>query len=422
MDKLIVEGGQRLSGEIHISGAKNAALPILVSSLLSPHTCVLENIPDVVDVRTMYRLLGVLGATTAWDGARLAIRTKTLKSHEAPYALVSTMRASILVLGPLVARWGEAIVPLPGGCAIGSRPVNLHVDGLRALGAEVRIQHGNIHVKAKRLKGARIAMEPSSVTGTENLMMAAVLADGVTVIDNAAREPEVTDLAACLVKRGARIQGCGTNRITIEGVEALNDGEHRHRIMEDRMEAGTYLIAGAVTQGDVTVRFTSPELLDDLCTTLHATGATLSKNHGSIRVKMDRRASAVDVTTGPCPGFPTDLQAQMTTLLSLADGVSLVTETVFENRLTHVSELRRMGANITTKGNQARITGVGKLSGAPVMASDLRGGAALILASLAAEGKTVISRVYHVDRGYEHIEGKLTTLGANVRRSKGDNA
>ena len=370
----------------------------------------------------MYRLLGVLGATTAWDGPRLLISTKALKSHEAPYALVSTMRASILVLGPLVARWGEAIVPLPGGCAIGSRPVNLHVDGLRALGAEVRIRHGNIHVKAKRLKGTRIAMEPSSVTGTENLMMAAVLAEGVTVIDNAAREPEVADLAACLVKRGARIQGCGTNRITIEGVEALNDGEHPHRIMEDRMEAGTYLIAGAATQGDVTVRLTSPELLDDLCTTLHATGAELSRNHGNIRVKMDRRASAVDVTTGPCPGFPTDLQAQMAALLSLADGVSLVTETVFENRLTHVSELRRMGANITTKGNQARITGVGKLSGAPVMASDLRGGAALILASLAAEGETVVSRVYHVDRGYERIEGKLNTLGANVRRVKDPNA
>ncbi|HIN33151.1 MAG TPA: UDP-N-acetylglucosamine 1-carboxyvinyltransferase [Nitrospirales bacterium] len=422
MDRLIVEGGQRLSGEIQVSGAKNAALPILVSSLLSPHTCVLENIPDVVDVRTMCQLLGVLGATTSWDGPRLLIRTETLKSHEAPYALVSTMRASILVLGPLVARWGEAIVPLPGGCAIGSRPVNLHIDGLRALGAEVRIQHGNIHVKAKRLKGARIAMEPSSVTGTENLMMAAVLAEGVTVIENAAREPEVADLAAFLIKRGARIQGCGTNTITIEGVEALNDGDHHHRIMADRMEAGTYLIAGAVTQGDVTVHLPSPDLLDDICTTLHATGAELSRNHGSVRVTMDRRASAVDVTTGPCPGFPTDLQAQMAALLSLAEGVSLVTETVFENRLTHVSELRRMGANITTNGNQARIVGVDKLSGAPVMASDLRGGAALILASLAAEGETIISRVYHVDRGYERIEGNLNTLGANVCRVKSNNA
>jgi UDP-N-acetylglucosamine 1-carboxyvinyltransferase len=332
------------------------------------------------------------------------------------------MRASILVLGPLVARWGEAIVPLPGGCAIGSRPVNLHIAGLRALGAEVRIQHGNIHVKAKRLKGARIAMEPSSVTGTENLMMAAVLAEGVTVIENAAREPEVADLAAFLIKRGARIQGCGTNTITIEGVEALNDGDHHHRVMADRMEAGTYLIAGAVTQGDVTVHLPSPDLLDDICTTLHATGAELSRNHGSVRVTMDRRASAVDVTTGPCPGFPTDLQAQMAALLSLAEGVSLVTETVFENRLTHVSELRRMGANITTNGNQARIVGVDKLSGAPVMASDLRGGAALILASLAAEGETIISRVYHVDRGYERIEGNLNTLGANVRRVKSNNA
>ena len=422
MDKLIVKGGQRLFGEIHVSGAKNAALPILVSSLLSPHTCILDNIPDVVDIRTMCRLLGVLGATTSWDGSRLSIHTEALKSPEAPYALVSTMRASILVLGPMVARWGEAIVPLPGGCAIGSRPVNLHIAGLRALGAEVRIQHGNIHAKAKRLKGARIAMEPSSVTGTENLMMAAVLADGVTVIDNAAREPEVADLAAFLVKRGARIQGCGTNSITIEGVEALNDDEHHHTIMADRMEAGTYLIAGAVTQGDVTVHLPSPELLDDLCTTLAATGAELSKNNGRIRIKMNRRASAVDVTTGPCPGFPTDLQAQMGALLSLADGVSLVTETVFENRLTHVSELRRMGANITTRGNQARITGVDKLSGAPVMASDLRGGAALILASLAAESETVISRVYHVDRGYERIEGKLNTLGANVHRVKGNNA
>ncbi len=403
MDRLIVEGGQRLSGEIKISGAKNAALPILVSSLLSPHTCVLENIPDVADIRTMYRLLGVIGATTASDGPRLSIQTEALKSPEAPYALVSTMRASILVLGPLVARWGEAIVPLPGGCAIGSRPVNLHIAGLRALGAEVRIQHGNIHAKAKRLQGTRIAMQPSSVTGTENLMMAAVLAEGVTVIDNAAREPEVADLAEFLVKRGARIQGHGTSTITIEGVKALNDGEHHHRVMSDRMEAGTYLIAGASTQGDVSIRLTSPDLLDDLCTTLHATGAEVSKNDGCIRVKMNRRASAVDVTTGPCPGFPTDLQAQMGALLSKANGVSLITETVFENRLTHVSELCRMGANITTKDNQASITGVDTLSGAPVMASDLRGGAALILSGLAAEGETVVSRVYHVDRGYERI-------------------
>ena len=422
MDRLVVEGGQRLSGEIQVSGAKNAALPILVSSLLSPHTCVLENVPDVGDVRTMYQLLGVLGTTTNWDGNRLLIKTEALQTHEAPYSLVSTMRASILVLGPLVARGGEAIVPLPGGCSIGSRPVNLHIEGLRALGAEVCIQRGSIHVKARRLKGTRISMEPSSVTGTENLMMAAVLAKGVTVIDNAAREPEVADLAAFLVKRGARIQGCGTNTITIEGVEVLNDHEHPHKIMADRIEAGTYLIAGAITQGDVTVRLTSPQLLDDLCTMLHATGAKISRKHGSIRVKMDRRASSVDVTTGPSPAFPTDLQAQMTPLLSLANGVSLVTETVFENRLTHVSELRRMGANITTNGNQATITGVDKLSGAPVMASDLRGGAALIIASLAADDKTVISRVYHVDRGYERIEINLKTLGANVRRVKGNNA
>ena len=251
MDRLVVEGGQRLSGEIQVSGAKNAALPILVSSLLSPHTCVLENVPDVGDVRTMYQLLGVLGTTTNWDGNRLLIKTEALQTHEAPYSLVSTMRASILVLGPLVARGGEAIVPLPGGCSIGSRPVNLHIDGLRALGAEVCIQRGSIHVKARRLKGTRISMEPSSVTGTENLMMAAVLAKGVTVIDNAAREPEVADLAAFLVKRGARIQGCGTNTITIEGVEVLNDHEHPHKIMADRIEAGTYLIAGAITQGDV---------------------------------------------------------------------------------------------------------------------------------------------------------------------------
>ena len=422
MDRLIIDGGLRLSGETQASGAKNAALPILVSSLLSPHACLLENIPDVADVRTMCKLLGVLGAKTSCDGPRLVIQTEVIESHEAPYALVSTMRASILVLGPLVARWGEAVVPLPGGCAIGSRPVNLHTDGLRALGAEVRIQHGNIHVKAKRLKGARIAMEPSSVTGTENLMMAAVLAEGMTVIENAAQEPEVRDLGEFLVKRGARIQGCGTHTITVEGVDALNDGEYHHTVMADRMEAATYLIAGTVTQGDVTVRVPSPELLDDFCTTLHSTGAEVSRNHGSIRVTMDQRASAIDVTTGPFPGFPTDLQAQMAALLSLANGESLITETVFENRLTHVSELRRMGANITTTGNQARITGVDKLSGAPVMASDLRGGAALILASLAAEGETVVSRVYHVDRGYERVEGKLSTLGASVRRVKSNDA
>tara|TARA_B100000315_G_scaffold260095_1_gene319242 strand:- start:3252 stop:4520 length:1269 start_codon:yes stop_codon:yes gene_type:complete len=422
MDRLIVKGGQQLSGEIKISGAKNAALPILVSSLLSPHACILDNVPDVGDVKTMYQLLSVFGTTTTWDSNRLQIKTESLKNNEAPYELVSTMRASVLVLGPLVARGGEAIVPLPGGCSIGSRPVNLHIDGLRALGAEVHIQHGSIHVKAKRLKGAQISMQPSSVTGTENLMMAAVLAKGVTVIDNAAREPEVAELASFLVKRGARIQGYGTATITIEGVEALNDREQHHRIMGDRIEAGTYLIAGAITQGDVTVHLTSPELLDNLCTILHAAGAKISKKNESIRVKMNQRASSVNVTTGPCPKFPTDLQPQMSSLLSLANGVSLVTETVFENRLTHISELCRMGANITIKGNQAKITGTDKLSGAPVMASDLRGGTALIIAGLAAEGETAISRVYHVDRGYECIEDKLNTLGANVHRVKDNNA
>ena len=419
MDTLSVAGGQRLSGEICVSGAKNSALPILASSLLSHHTCVLENVPGVADVRTMCRILGMLGANIDHNGHRLLIATEALKSHEAPYALVSTMRASILVLGPLVARWGEAIVPLPGGCAIGRRPVNLHIDGLRRLGAEVSIHHGNIHVKAKRLKGARIVMEPSSVTGTENLMMAAVLADGVTVIENAAREPEVSDLAIYLVKRGARIQGYGTPVITIEGVETLNDGEHHYRIMADRMEAGTYLIAGIMTRGDVTIRLSSPELLDCLCATLRTTGAELSRDRGSLRVRAHRRAFAADVTTGPSPGFPTDLQAPMTSFLSIADGVSVITETVFEGRLTHVSELCRMGANIMTRGNQACITGVEKLSGAPVMASDLRGGAALVLAGLAAEGETVISRVYHVDRGYERIENKLNALGATIRRVKG---
>lgn len=422
MDKLIIAGGCRLSGEIEASGAKNSTLPILVSSLLSPNPCFIDNVPHVVDVKTMCTLLGVFGAEISWEGRRLFIQTKTLKNPEAPYSLVSTMRASILALGPLVARWGEAMVPLPGGCAIGSRPVNLHIDGLRALGASVCIKHGNIHVKANRLHGARVLMEPSSVTGTENLMMAAVLAKGTTVIDNAAREPEVTDLANFLVSRGARIQGCGTKTITIEGVEGLKDGEHHHTIMADRIEAGTYLVAGAITRGDVTVFLSSPKLLDSLCVTLHSIGAEIVTKKESIRIKMSQRALATDITTGPCPGFPTDLQAQMVSLLSLANGKSLVTEKVFENRLTHVFELLRMGSNIVTQGNQARITGVGKLSGAPVMASDLRGGAALILAGLAAEGETVLSRIYHVDRGYENIEKKLNKLGANVRRVKDNDA
>ncbi len=414
----MVQGGPPLHGEISAGGAKNAALPILVSSLISPHWCILENIPQVADVATMCRLLGVLGATTKWEGSRLWIRTESLKSSEAPYALVSTMRASILVLGPLVARWGEATVPLPGGCAIGSRPVNLHIDGLRALGADVRIAHGNIHVQATRLRGARITLDPSSVTGTANLMMAAVLAKGTTVIENAAQEPEVSDLAAFLVTRGARILGYGSNQITIDGVDTLDAGEHQYTIMPDRIEAGTYMIAGAATRGDVTVRMACPALLDTLCTPLRDTGAEIYVNQDSIRVRMQRRPSAIDITTGPSPGFPTDLQPQMSAFLSFADGVSHIKETVFENRLSHLPELRRMGANITTKRNEARISGVQKLSGAPVMASDLRGGAALILASLAAEGESTVSRVYHVDRGYEHIERKLSLLGANIRRIK----
>lgn len=417
MDRILITGGNKLEGKVAISGAKNAALPILASTILGGGECRLANVPTVVDVVTMGKLLGMLGASVKTEGSKVAISTEQLHSTEAPYDLVRTMRASVLVLGPLVARWGEATVSLPGGCAIGTRPVNLHLAGLAKLGAEVAIEHGYIRAKAKRLHGARIALDTPTVTGTENLMMAACLAEGTTVIENVAKEPEISDLAAFLVKRGAKITGAGTDQITVEGVSALRGADHE--VIPDRIEAGTYLAAGAITGGDVCVEGCRPAHLDAVIVKLREAGAEVTEGKESIRLKAPRRPKAADVKTFVYPGFPTDMQAQMMALMCVAEGTSVITETVFESRFIHVPELRRMGADITVDGNHAVVKGVAQLTGAPVMASDLRASAGLILAGLAAEGVTEVSRVYHLDRGYEQIERKLGGLGASVKRVKG---
>jgi UDP-N-acetylglucosamine 1-carboxyvinyltransferase len=416
MDCLLITGGQPLRGEVRVGGAKNAALPILASTILGPGECILTNVPEVVDVVTMGKLLGLLGATVRTDGSRVAVNAGALRSTEAPYDLVRTMRASVLVLGPLVARWGEATVSLPGGCAIGTRPVNLHLAGLAKLGAEVTIAHGYITARAKRLRGARISLDIPTVTGTENLLMAATLAEGTTVIENAAKEPEVTDLATFLVKRGARVFGAGTDVITIEGVSGLRNADHE--IIPDRIEAATYLAAGAITRGDVCVDRCRPHQMEAVLLKLREMGAEVTEGKESVRLRASGRLRPVDVKTFAYPGFPTDMQAQVMALASVAEGTSVIAETVFESRFIHVPELRRMGADIKVEGNQAVVNGVEKLTGAPVMASDLRASAALILAGLAAQGETGVSRVYHLDRGYEHIEEKLRGLGAVVRRVK----
>jgi UDP-N-acetylglucosamine 1-carboxyvinyltransferase len=416
MDRIVVIGGSPLRGEVQVSGAKNSALPLLASTILGGEECVLTNVPRVVDVMTMGKLLGMLGVSVVQEGNRAVVRADVIRSTQAPYDLVKTMRASVLVLGPLLARWGEATVSMPGGCAIGSRPVNLHLAGLTKLGAEVSIEHGYIRATAKRLKGARIYCDTTTVTGTENLMMAASLAQGTTVIENAAKEPEIVDLANFLVKRGARISGAGTDVITIEGVRELRGSDHE--VIPDRIEAGTLLVAGAITKGSVTVNRCRPDHLEALLIKLREAGATIHIEKERVQLSVEKRLKSVDIRTLPFPGFPTDMQAQMVALMTVSEGTSVVTETVFESRFMHVEELWRMGADIKIEGNRAVVTGPTRLAGAPVMASDLRASAGLILAGLAAEGVTEVLRVYHLDRGYERIEEKLRGLGAKIERKQ----
>ena len=412
--RLEIDGGVPLRGSVRVSAAKNAALPALAASLLTAEPVRLTNVPDLVDVRTMVRLVETLGATIRRERGELAAQVARVTNDVAPYDLVSTMRASVLVLGPLVARHGSARVALPGGCAIGVRPIDQHLKGLARLGAEIAIENGYVVARASRLKAARIATDLVTVTGTENLMMAAALAEGTTVIENAAREPEVVDLATLLTAMGARIRGAGTPRVEIEGVSELAGTSHR--IIPDRIEAGTLIVAGAITGGDVTVTDLVPDHLSALMAKLEECGVALEVGPTSVRVRGPGRPRAADVTTSPFPGFPTDMQAQVMTLLGLADGQSRVTETIFENRFMHVAELARMGARIETDGAIAVIRGVSRYQGAPVMASDLRASAALVLAGLAAHGRTTVSRVYHLDRGYERLETKLTALGAHIER------
>jgi UDP-N-acetylglucosamine 1-carboxyvinyltransferase len=416
MDEIVITGGNRLRGEVRISGAKNSALPILASTILGGGECVITNVPRVVDVLTMGKLLGILGAQVSHEANRAVIKADMIHSTEAPYDLVKTMRASVLVLGPLLARWGEAKVSLPGGCAIGSRPVNLHLAGLAKLGADISIEHGYITARAKRLKGARIYCDTTTVTGTENLMMAASLAEGTSVIENAAKEPEIVDLAEFLTKRGARIAGAGTDVLTIEGVRELHGADHE--VIPDRIEAGTHLVAGAITDGDVTITHCRPVHLEAVLMKLREAGADIQVDAQTVRIRRTGRLKGTDVRTLPFPGFPTDMQAQMVALMALTEGTSVVTETVFESRFMHVEELRRMGADIRVEGNRLIVTGRPTLTGAPVMASDLRASAGLILAGLAAEGTTEVQRVYHLDRGYERIEEKLRAVGANIERRK----
>lgn len=419
MDKLLITGGSRLQGEVRAAGAKNAALPILAATLLAESPCVLSNIPHLRDITTTMELLGGMGAVlTVDDRMQVHVDASRISSWRAPYDLVKTMRASILVLGPLVARFGEAEVSLPGGCAIGARPVNLHIDGLRAMGAEIRVENGYILAQAPRLRGCRYVMDTVSVTGTENLMMAAALADGETLLENAAREPEVVDLAAFLCRMGARIQGAGTDTIRIEGVARLTGCDYT--VLPDRIETGTYLVAAAMTRGQVRVRDTRPELLDAVLMKLREAGAQIATGADWIEVDMQRRRPrAVDVQTAPHPAFPTDMQAQFCALNSIAEGSAMIKETVFENRFMHALELQRMGADLRVEGNVAICRGVERLTAAPVMATDLRASASLVLAGLVADGETLIDRIYHIDRGYDNIEEKFAALGASIRRVHG---
>ena len=413
----MIRGGSPLNGEIYASGAKNSALPILAASLLADSPLKVGNLPHLNDVTTMLELLGSMGVDVMLsDEMEVQVDTSSIHNLNARYELVKTMRASILVLGPLLAKFGQATVALPGGCAIGSRPVNLHIEAMRAMGAEIDIEEGNIKAKVNgRLKGAKIIFEPVSVTGTENVIMAASLADGVTVIENAAREPEVVDLANCLAAMGANIQGAGTDIITIEGVEKLEGASFS--VMPDRVEVGTYLTAVAMTGGKVKIKSAKPEYLSSVISKLELTGALISSGENWVEINMDEpKPKAISLTTGPYPSFPTDMQAQFVSLNAIANGNSTVTETVFENRFMHVQEIARMGGNIALKGNTAVIEGIKKLKGAPVMATDLRASAILVLAGLVAEGATTIDRIYHIDRGYERIEEKLKMLGADIER------
>jgi UDP-N-acetylglucosamine 1-carboxyvinyltransferase len=416
LDKLLIDGGVSLSGKISISGAKNAALPILAGTLLATKPVTINNVPHLKDVTTTISLLQTLGVQiTINDHMQLEVDASNVTHREAPYELVKTMRASILVLGPLVARFGEADVSLPGGCAIGARPVNLHVAGLQAMGADVTVQNGFIKARADRLKGTHIVFDIVTVTGTENLLMAAVLADGETVLENAAREPEVTDLANFLIGMGARIEGAGTGTITVQGVESLGGTEYS--VLPDRIETGTYLVGAAMTGGKIRVENTAPETLEAVLIKLNEAGAEISVGDNWIELDMHgKRPIAVDVRTAPYPAFPTDMQAQFCAMNAVAEGTGVVTETIFENRFQHVLELQRMGAQIQLEGNTAICTGVETLTAAPVMATDLRASAGLVLAGLAAEGQTLVDRIYHVDRGYERIEEKLLQLGATIRR------
>lgn len=419
MDKLIINGGATLSGDVRISGAKNAALPILAATLLAETPMVVGNIPHLHDITTTMELLAQMGVVlTVDEKMRIEVDASEISNPFAPYELVKTMRASILVLGPLLARCGKADVSLPGGCAIGSRPVNLHIEGLRAMGADIDVDGGYIRARSGRLKGATLVMDLVTVTGTENLMMAAALADGTTVIENAAREPEVVDLADCLNAMGAKVSGAGSPTITIEGVEKLHGTDYQ--VLPDRIETGTFLVAGAISGGKVRVRDTDPSLLDAVLQKLREAGAEMTIGEDWIELDMQgRRPKAVDVHTAPYPAFPTDMQAQFTALNAVAEGVGTITETVFENRFMHVQELQRMGADISLEGNTAIIKGVPRLTGAPVMATDLRASASLVLAGLIADGDTLVDRIYHVDRGYQNIEEKLHGLSARIRRVPG---
>ena len=415
MDKLLIEGGKRLSGEVAMSGAKNAALPILCASLLTSDPVHFTNVPHLNDISTMLRLLGDMGVGVTMDGVDgLVLNGSGLNNPVASYEMVKTMRASILVLGPLVARGGEARVSLPGGCAIGARPVDQHIKGLQAMGAEVKVEQGYVHAKATRLKGARICTDMVTVTGTENLMMAACLAEGETIIENAAREPEVVDLANCLVSMGARISGAGTDVIRIQGVEKLHGATHA--IMPDRIETGTYLCAAAATGGDIRLLKTSAAYLDTVVDKLMDAGCEITVERDAIRLVAPQRLKAVSLRTAPYPAFPTDMQAQFMAINCIADGVATIRETIFENRFMHVNELMRLGANIQIEGNNAIVRGVAQLEGASVMATDLRASASLVIAGLVAQGETLIDRIYHLDRGYERIEEKLARLGASVKR------
>lgn len=417
MDKLLIKGGSLLNGTIYASGAKNSALPILAASLLADSPLRVGNLPHLNDVTTMLELLGSMGVEVMLsDEMEVQVDTSNIKNLNARYELVKTMRASILVLGPLLAKFQQATVALPGGCAIGSRPVNLHIEAMRAMGAEINIEDGNIKASVNgRLQGAKILFEPVSVTATENVLMAASLAEGTTIIENAAREPEVIDLANCLIEMGANIKGAGSDQIIIEGVEQLNGASFS--VMPDRVEVGTYLTAVAMTGGRVKIKSAKPEYLSSVISKLELTGAEITLGDDWVEIYMDKsKPKAVSLTTGPYPSFPTDMQAQFVSLNSIAQGNSTVTETVFENRFMHVQEIARMGGNITLKGNTAVIEGIDRLQGAPVMATDLRASASLVLAGLVAEGATVIDRIYHIDRGYERIEEKLKMLGADIER------